>query len=252
MRRSGSSGVGLATSPRRRQKSIHVTDLGETFLRRQAEDTRHVLQHVRIRRRAESNFAVEAEAGGGNKPRKRRPTRIALPPLDPRNYRLCRAGAFSEISLRQSRPCPRLTEKSRGILFHAGMIAYQLSAFKRLLRARRVDTLPLWRSRGQETSPHVSTTTSRTLLPSDSSSLDSSKRRLARIERHSCDDRVHWPRKPARFFCEFHERRETCFGEADRVDCSMLAAGKLQRVQMRFALRHPSERQLFNSRLQRS
>ena len=31
----------------------------------------------------------------------------------------------------------------------------------------------------------------------------------------------------------------------------MLTAGKLQRVPMRFALRHPSERQLFNSRLQR-
>jgi len=118
MSRSGSSGVGLATAPRRRQKSVDVTDFGETVLRRQAEDTRHVLQHVRIRRRAESKFAVEAEAGGCNKPRQRRPTRIALPPLDPRNDRLRRAGAFSEISLRQSSACPRLTEKSRSILFH--------------------------------------------------------------------------------------------------------------------------------------
>ena len=45
MRRSGSSRVGLTTSLRRRQKSVNVADLGKTFLRCQAEDTCHVLQH---------------------------------------------------------------------------------------------------------------------------------------------------------------------------------------------------------------
>ena len=63
---------------------VDIADFGQTLLGRQAEDTRHVLQHVRICRRPQSKFGVEAETGGSNKPRKRRPARIALAPLDAR------------------------------------------------------------------------------------------------------------------------------------------------------------------------
>jgi hypothetical protein len=106
------------TTVRRRQKSIDVSNLGETLLGRKAEDTRHVLQHVRIRCRAWSKLAVEAESGGGNEPCKRLPTGVTLPPLDPRDYGLRYSGAFGELSLGQSRSCPRLPDKTRSILIH--------------------------------------------------------------------------------------------------------------------------------------
>lgn len=85
MSRSGSSGDGLVTT-RHRQQGVDVPNLGETFLGRKAEDTAHVLQHVRIRCRTQSEFAVEAEPGGGNEPRKRLPTWITQSALDPRDH----------------------------------------------------------------------------------------------------------------------------------------------------------------------
>ena len=117
MIRSGLSGAGLATA-RCREEVVDVPNLGETFLGRETEDARHVLQHVRIRCRAQDEYGVELEPGCGDEPCKCFPAWATQAPLDPRNYGLRRPSASSQFPLGQSRPFPRLPEKAVSISIH--------------------------------------------------------------------------------------------------------------------------------------
>lgn len=126
MIRSGSSGVGLDTA-RRCKKSVDVPNLGETFLRRETEDARHVLQHVGIRCRVGNEFAVKIEPCCGNELSKSLPTRITQSALNPSNYGLRRFSPFRKFSLGQRGPFPRLEKKAGCTLTHPVMIANKLS-----------------------------------------------------------------------------------------------------------------------------
>src|SRR5690242_21853688 len=90
-----------------------IAQLDQSLLRREPQDPRHVLQHVRMTARAWYEGSVYRKAGGAKKALERLPTRTCGTALDTRNDRLSRPGAPRKTPLTESCPFPRFDQKAR-------------------------------------------------------------------------------------------------------------------------------------------
>src|ERR1019366_1928630 len=118
MRRSGSSAlISLARSDtsRTRDEPAHVRHLAQTLDRGQAEDSRAVLEHVRVNDGLQPQRSLELEARGGKQSIERLHARDSLPTLDARDDRLRGVRSRGEFALGDAGLGAGLDEQARRI-----------------------------------------------------------------------------------------------------------------------------------------
>jgi hypothetical protein len=111
---SSSDAAARLTPARRRQESRRVPQLDQSILRRQPQDPRHVIEHVRTLGDDRPQRRIERKARGVEQANERVPGWARRAVLDPRDDRLGGPGPTGERTLGQSRAEAGVTKEIGG------------------------------------------------------------------------------------------------------------------------------------------